>query len=75
MQLISKSYGSGNNKKFFDNQNKDSTSMSTNYIPTFDKLALKAFNQLSCHWEINRLLVASYLLNFLDHYFQKKMLK
>ena len=59
-------------KKGFDNHDKDSTFTPANYTPTLDKFALKAFNQLSHDWEISGLLIASYLLNLLDHYFQKK---
>ena len=62
-------------RKAFDNHDKDSTSTPANYIPTRDKFALKAFNWLSYNQEISGPLVASYLLNLLDHYFRKENVK
>ncbi len=48
---------------------------SSNYILTFDKFALEAFNPLSHDREISGPLVASYLLNFPNHYFLKAIVK
>ena len=62
-------------KKAFDNHDNNIMTGPSNYIPTFDKFALKVFNQLSHNWKISRLLAASYLLNLLDHYFTKIIVK
>ena len=58
-------------RKIFDNHNNNIKTSPSNYTSTFDKFALKAINQLSYNKEISRLLVTSYLLNLLNHYFQK----
>ncbi len=62
-------------KKAFDDHDKDSTNSLANYIPSLDKFTLKVFNQLSPDREISRPLVASYLLDLLDHYSPKVNMK
>lgn len=56
-------------KKAFDNYDKNSTFTFFNYISIFEKLALKAFNQLFHDYEISRLLIINHLLNFFNYYF------
>ena len=58
-------------RKTFDNHDNNITTGSSNYTPTFDKFALKAFNQLFHDRKISGLLVASYLLNLPDYYSPK----
>ncbi len=54
-------------KAFDDYHNNIMTSLS-NYTPTLDKFALKAFNRLFHDREMSGTLVASYLLNLPDNY-------
>lgn len=61
--------------KAFDNHDKNFITSSSNYTPTHDKFAFKAFNQLSYNRKINELLVPSYLVNLLNHYSSKMVLK
>ncbi len=61
-------------KAFNDHDNKITTGPS-NYTPTLDKFALKAFNQLSHDRKISGPLVASSLLNLPDHYLPKAIVK
>lgn len=62
-------------RKAFDNHDTNIMIGSSNYTLTFDKYALKAFNQLFHDREISRLLVTSYLLNLPDHYSLKAIIK
>lgn len=62
-------------RKAFKDNDKNPTLTFTNYTPILDKFALKACNQLSHNHEVNGLLVASYLLDLLDHYFLKAIIK
>ncbi len=62
-------------RKAFDNHDNNIATDPSNYIPTFDKFALKAFNWLSHDWEIRGPLVGSYLLNLPDHYSSKAIVK
>ena len=62
-------------RKAFNNHDNNITTCPSNYTPTLDKFALKVFNQLFHDQEINRPLVASYLLNLLDHYSLKAIVK
>ncbi len=62
-------------RKAFDNHNKDLTNNLINYTSSLDKFALKAFISLFHNWEISGLLVASYLLDLLDHYSPKANIK
>ena len=61
-----------NNYNNYDNNIKTS---SFNYVFTFDKFALKVLNWLFYNQEISRPLVTSYLLNWPNHYFPKKIKK
>ncbi len=62
-------------RKAFDNPDNNITTCPSNYTPTLDKFALKAFNRLSHDREISGPLVAHYLLNLFDHYFPKAIVK
>ncbi len=62
-------------RKAFDNYDNNITTGPFNYTPTLDKFPLKAVNQLSHDREINRPLVASYLLNLPDYYSLKTIVK
>ncbi len=62
-------------RKAFDDHDNNITTGPSNYTPTLDKFALKAFNRLSHDREISRPLVASYLLNLSDHYSPKAIMK
>lgn len=62
-------------KKTFENYNKNAILIFANYILILDKFALKAFNQLFYHWKVSGLLIASFLLNLLDLYFLKAVVK
>lgn len=62
-------------RKAFDNYDNVSIPILAAYTPTFNKLALKTFNQISHNWEMSGPLVASYLLNFADHYSKMVILK
>lgn len=62
-------------RKTFDDHNNNITTAPSNYTPNLDKFALKAVNRLSYNQEISGLLVASYLLNLLNHYFPKVIVK
>ncbi len=59
----------------FNYHDKDSTNSPTNYTPSLDKFALKAFNRLSHDREMSGLLVACYLLDLPDHYSPKVNMK
>ncbi len=62
-------------RKAFNDHNNNSMTGPSNYTPTLDKFALKAFNQLSHDREISGPLFASYLLNLSDHYSPKAIVK
>ncbi len=62
-------------RKAFDNHDNNIATGPSNYTLTLDKFALKAFNRLSHDREISGPLVASYLLNLLDHYSPKAIVK
>ena len=62
-------------RKIFKDHDKNPTSTSANYIPMLDKFTLKAINWLSYNHEVSGPLVASYLLDLLDHYFPKAIVK
>ncbi len=62
-------------RKAFDDHDNNITTGPSNYTPTLDKCALKAFNWLSHNREISEPLVASYLLNLPNHYFSKAIIK
>lgn len=46
-----------------------------NTISRLDKFSLKAFNQLSYNWNVNWLLVTSFLLDLPDYYFPIAIVK
>lgn len=46
-----------------------------NTISRLDKFSLKAFNQLSYNWNVNWLLVTSFLLGLPDYYFPIAIVK
>ncbi len=62
-------------RKPFDDHENNITTGPSNYTSTLDQFALKAFNQLTHDREISGPLVASYLLNLLNHYFPKAIVK
>ncbi len=62
-------------KKAFDNHDNNITTGPSSYISTLDKFPLKVLNQLSHNQEINRPLVASYMLNLPNHYSLKVIVK
>ncbi len=62
-------------KKTFNNHDKDLINSSTNKTFFLAKFTLKLFNQLSYDRKIWRPLVASYLLDLLDHYSLKTNMK
>ena len=62
-------------KKTFKNYDKNPIFTFANYIPILDKFLLKAFNQYTHNREINKPLVACFLLDLLDRYFSKVVFK
>lgn len=62
-------------RKAFNNYDYKIMTDPSNYTPTLNKFLLKVFNQLSHNREINRPLVVSYLLNLLNYYYLKTIVK
>lgn len=62
-------------RKAFDNHDKISINSPANYTSSLYSFVLKVFDQLFYDWEINRPLVASYLLDLLNHYSLKINMK
>lgn len=62
-------------KKVFDDHDKDSITTPSNFIPSFDKFALKSFNWLFYDCKISRSLVVNYLFSLSDHYLPKVIMK
>lgn len=61
------------NKKAF--KDLDIKSGTINILLRLNKFVLKAFNQILYNWEVNELLVASFLLGFLNHHFSIVIVK
>lgn len=62
-------------RKTFENHDKNFISSLINYILTLNKFILKIFNQLFCNKKINKLLIASFLLDLSNYYFLKINIK
>ena len=62
-------------RKAFDNHDNNITTSPSNYTSTLDQFVVKASNWLFHDRKISRPLVASYLLNLLNHYFPKAIVK
>ena len=62
-------------KKAFDDYDNNITTNPSNYTLILDKFTLKTFNQLSYDRKISGLLVASYLLNLINYYSPKAIVK
>lgn len=62
-------------RKTFNHDDNNLIIDSFNYISILNKYVLKVSNQLFHNQKINRLLVTSYLLNLLDYYFLKTIIK
>lgn len=61
-------------KKVFKDQNKLG-SKPLSYMPTLVKFLLKAFNSLLHNCEVNKLLVAAFLLDLPNHYTSNALVK
>lgn len=62
-------------RKTFDNYDNNQTIDLFNYMFIFNKFTLKVFNWLFYGWQMNKSLVASYLLNLPNYYFLKTIIK